>query len=111
MKSLHTFHAVGVLAAMAVAWVVLESVQPAVNAATQVASPGAENAQHAPPHIGTDPGAAAYAKHCAICHGDQREGILPAFPPLMGIQRRMSNDKIVALVHTGKGRMPGLSQA
>jgi mono/diheme cytochrome c family protein len=95
------------MAAIAVASVVIESVQPSVNAATQVASPGAENTQHALPHPAVDPGAAVYARNCAICHGDQREGILPAFPPLMGIQRRMTSDKIVALVHTGKGRMPG----
>ncbi|MGA7108139.1 MAG: c-type cytochrome, partial [Terracidiphilus sp.] len=32
-----------------------------------------------------DAGAAAYTQHCAICHGSQREGILPGFPPLLGI--------------------------
>jgi len=58
-------------------------------------------------HPGTDAGATAYAKHCAVCHGDQREGNLPAFPPLVGIDRRMADDKITDLVHTGKGRMPG----
>ena len=54
-----------------------------------------------------DPGAESYAKHCAICHGDQREGILPGFPPLVGINHRMADDKIAELVHAGKGRMPG----
>jgi mono/diheme cytochrome c family protein len=54
-----------------------------------------------------DPGAASYAKHCAICHGDQREGILPGFPPLQGINHRMPENRIADLVHTGKGRMPG----
>jgi mono/diheme cytochrome c family protein len=54
-----------------------------------------------------DPGAASYAKHCAICHGDQREGILPGFPPLQGITHRMPENKIADLVHSGKGRMPG----
>jgi mono/diheme cytochrome c family protein len=54
-----------------------------------------------------DPGAASYAKHCAICHGDQREGILPGFPPLQGINHRMPENKIADLVHSGKGRMPG----
>lgn len=52
------------------------------------------------------PGAAAYANHCAICHGEQREGILPAFPPLVGIQHQMTDQQIMNLVHTGKGRMP-----
>ena len=53
------------------------------------------------------PGAISYAKHCAICHGDQREGNLPGFPPLLGVSHRMSNDRIAELIHTGKGRMPG----
>ncbi|HSZ17107.1 MAG TPA: c-type cytochrome [Terracidiphilus sp.] len=54
-----------------------------------------------------DAGAAAYAQHCAICHGGQREGILPGFPPLLGIHHRMTDDKIADLIHIGKGRMPG----
>ncbi len=54
-----------------------------------------------------DPGANSYAEHCAICHGDQREGILPAFPPLVGISHQMNADQIAAFIHTGKGRMPG----
>ncbi|MEO6816238.1 MAG: c-type cytochrome [Edaphobacter sp.] len=52
------------------------------------------------------PGANAYEKHCAICHGEQREGILPAFPPLVGIQHQMTDQQIIAFIHTGKGRMP-----
>jgi len=52
-------------------------------------------------------GGASYAKRCAICHGDQREGILPAFPPLIGIKRQMTDVQITDLIHKGKGRMPG----
>lgn len=51
-------------------------------------------------------GTKEYAEHCAICHGEQREGILPAFPPLLGIGHQMSNQQISDLIHTGKGRMP-----
>jgi len=54
-------------------------------------------------------GSASYEKHCAICHGEQREGILPAFPPLIGIKRQMSDAQITDLIHKGKGRMPGFS--
>ncbi len=53
-----------------------------------------------------EPGAAAYADHCAICHGDHREGILPAFPPLIGIGHQMTDAQIITLIHNGKGRMP-----
>ncbi len=52
-------------------------------------------------------GAESYAEHCAICHGEQREGLLPAFPPLLGIKRQLKDPQIVELVHHGKGRMPG----
>jgi mono/diheme cytochrome c family protein len=54
-----------------------------------------------------DAGAKSYAVHCAICHGDHREGNLPAFPPLAGIGHRMTDDQIAMMVHKGKGRMPG----
>ena len=52
-------------------------------------------------------GAASYAAHCAICHGDQREGIEPSFPALLGVGSRMNNQRMLAIIHDGKGRMPG----
>jgi mono/diheme cytochrome c family protein len=54
-----------------------------------------------------NPGSKSYAANCAICHGDQREGILPAFPPLIGIGRHMNDQQIIEIVQQGKGRMPG----
>ena len=60
-----------------------------------------------PIYAATEPdGAQSYAKHCAICHGEQREGILPAFPPLLGIEHQMTDQQIIDLIHSGKGRMP-----
>jgi mono/diheme cytochrome c family protein len=52
----------------------------------------------------------SYAKNCAICHGDEREGNLPGFPPLVGIKRRMNDDQLTTLIRAGKGRMPGFQQ-
>jgi glucose dehydrogenase len=52
-------------------------------------------------------GAASYAAHCAICHGDQREGITPSFPALIGIGSRMPQTQVLRFIHQGKGRMPG----
>jgi len=52
-------------------------------------------------------GAASYAAHCAICHGDHREGITPSFPALIGIGSRMPRDQVLQFIHQGKGRMPG----
>jgi mono/diheme cytochrome c family protein len=55
-------------------------------------------------------GPQVYAEHCSICHGDEREGILPSFPPLVGIDRHMKDPAIVSLVRNGKGRMPGFPE-
>lgn len=83
----------------------------AINQPIYAASDGAQaqtQAEQQPVAHQTDQaGAAAYANHCAICHGDQREGILPAFPPLVGINRQMTDDQIITLIHNGRGRMPG----
>jgi len=52
-------------------------------------------------------GAEAYADHCTICHGDNREGNLPAFPPLLGINHQMTEAQITEIIRKGRGRMPG----
>jgi mono/diheme cytochrome c family protein len=72
-------------------------------------SPPPSSATPEKPEVGVaaKPGADAYAHHCAICHGDQRQGILPSFPPLLGIKHHMTDPQIIAFVHNGKGRMPG----
>jgi len=76
-------------------------------AGLQVGGTQAENAPPAGAHAAPDAGAASYAKHCAVCHGEQREGNLPGFPPLMGLAHRMSENQISDVIHKGKGRMPG----
>lgn len=55
---------------------------------------------------GNSAGAAAYHDRCAICHGDQMEGIPPSFPILKGLGNRMSEPQVVEMIHKGKGRMP-----
>lgn len=69
-----------------------------------------EAAVQAPAATTEDAGAAIYAKQCAICHGDHREGILPAFPPILGIKHQMSDSQLTELIRKGKGRMPGFPQ-
>jgi mono/diheme cytochrome c family protein len=54
-------------------------------------------------------GAATYARNCSICHGEQREGIPPAFPPLTGIRHKMTAQQVAQLIRTGKGRMPAFT--
>ena len=78
-----------------------------IRAARQNGGGQSETVPPAGAHPEPDSGAASYAKHCAVCHGEQREGILPGFPPLLGINHRMPENQIATLVHTGKGRMPG----
>jgi mono/diheme cytochrome c family protein len=56
---------------------------------------------------GDSPGAKSYAANCAICHGDQREGNLPTFPPLIGIEHHLNDQQISDIVHKGQGLMPG----
>jgi glucose dehydrogenase len=51
-------------------------------------------------------GRAVYANRCAICHGDNREGIPPSFPMLIGLGTRMSAEQTAQFIHVGKGRMP-----
>jgi mono/diheme cytochrome c family protein len=69
-------------------------------AAASASQAGAETAE-----VGA--GSKVYAADCAICHGDHREGILPGFPPLLGIGRQMKDDQITDIIHQGKDRMPG----
>jgi glucose dehydrogenase len=57
-------------------------------------------------HEEDTPGRAVYANRCAICHGDNREGIPPSFPMLIGLGARMSAAQTAEFIHTGKGRMP-----
>ncbi|KAA6459194.1 c-type cytochrome [Acidobacteria bacterium AB60] len=51
-------------------------------------------------------GRTVYAHQCAVCHGENREGIPPSFPMLIGLGARMSAEQTAELVHKGKGRMP-----
>jgi len=56
------------------------------------------------------PGAHIYEANCAICHGDNREGIAPSFPALIGVGDRYTDAQILALIHNGKGRMPPMTK-
>ena len=54
----------------------------------------------------TTAGAAVYAANCAACHGKNREGTPPAFPSLIGIKKKLSDEQIAKLIHDGKAPMP-----
>jgi len=68
-----------------------------------------QEATSLPAGAASDPrGEALYQKHCAICHGDNREGIQPSFPMLIGVGQRLSKEQITSLIHQGRGRMPAI---
>lgn len=68
-----------------------------------------QEATSLPAEAASDPrGEALYQKHCAICHGDNREGIQPSFPMLIGVGQRLSKEQITSLIHQGRGRMPAI---
>lgn len=50
-------------------------------------------------------GVKVFAEHCAICHGDNREGTTAA-PALVGVGGRLNAAQVTELIHKGKGRMP-----
>ncbi|HVW78558.1 MAG TPA: c-type cytochrome [Alloacidobacterium sp.] len=75
-------------------------------AAALVFTPAAVSTATAQAAAANSSGAQSYAKHCSICHGDQRQGNLPAFPPLLDIGRQLKEQQIADIVHTGRGRMP-----
>jgi glucose dehydrogenase len=69
------------------------------------------NSVSAPSQEGADAvGATVYRDHCAICHGDQREGISPSFPMLVGLSGRLSKSQTTEMVQKGKGRMPPMPE-
>ena len=51
-------------------------------------------------------GEALYQKQCAACHGIDRAGAPPTFPSLIGVDQRLTAEKITGAIHNGGGRMP-----
>lgn len=55
-------------------------------------------------------GNSVYQEHCAICHGEQLQGIAPSFPTLLGVTGRYTEAQLIALLQAGKGRMPSFEK-
>jgi len=55
---------------------------------------------------GDSPGESVYMSQCVSCHGEHREGSPPAFPSLVGIDKRLTDAQITSTILRGKGRMP-----
>lgn len=54
----------------------------------------------------TSQGERIYQQQCGVCHGADRAGSPPAFPSLIGIDQRLTKQRIVSTIHHGGGRMP-----
>lgn len=102
MKKAQLLHFAVTVLAIATGSILCSFLRSPVHAAALGAAVQAGGAQ--------DEGAASYAEHCAICHGDHREGNLPAFPPLTGIEHQMSEAQIADIIQKGKDRMPGFPE-
>lgn len=58
-------------------------------------------------NTGENSGKGIYLSQCGVCHGEKMAGSPPAIPSLVGIGKRMSPQKVVETVRSGKGRMQG----
>ena len=56
-----------------------------------------------------DRGKRYYLNYCAICHGTEKQGVPPHFPPLLNLKERLTEEDIIGLLESGKGRMPAFS--
>ena len=54
-------------------------------------------------------GQGLYLNQCAICHGGDRQGQIPAFPALLGLSERMSEETASDIIKSGQGRMPAFA--
>ena len=63
-----------------------------------------------PPKIAGGGGEALYQNTCAACHGAERKGSPPEFPPLTDVTKRLTSAQIAAQIKNGGGRMPGFPQ-
>ncbi|WP_373493086.1 PQQ-binding-like beta-propeller repeat protein [Aquiflexum sp.] len=54
-------------------------------------------------------GQKVYVNYCSTCHGFDRKGNLPAFPPLVDLQTKFNTGSLAKLIQFGKGAMPGFS--
>jgi quinoprotein glucose dehydrogenase len=54
-------------------------------------------------------GRGIYLRQCAVCHQDNLAGSPPASPSLLGVGGRLSAAQMAAVIHQGRGRMPGFA--
>jgi quinoprotein glucose dehydrogenase len=65
-------------------------------------------AETPPPGTETN-GRQLYLKECASCHRDDRTGVPPQFPSLIGVGDRLSQSDVRSIIFQGGGRMPSFA--
>ncbi|MEN0036658.1 MAG: PQQ-binding-like beta-propeller repeat protein [Cellvibrio sp.] len=63
-----------------------------------------------PPIIAGNSGEALYLNNCSACHGIERKGSPPEFPPLIDVNDRLSAAQLQHQIMQGNGRMPGFGK-
>jgi glucose dehydrogenase len=56
--------------------------------------------------LGQSAGENTYLSQCSVCHGGNRQGSPPAFPSLIGVEKKLGASGIAKVVREGIGRMP-----
>jgi quinoprotein glucose dehydrogenase len=54
-------------------------------------------------------GASIYQSQCAVCHGQNRQGMPPTAPALVNLQEKLTDQQIESIVEHGRGRMPAFA--
>ncbi len=54
-------------------------------------------------------GKALYMQYCSGCHGKDRNGNEPDYPPLAGLKSRMTKKEVLQRIRQGSGKMPAFS--
>jgi len=63
-----------------------------------------------PPMLAGKSGEALYMNNCSVCHGTERKGSPPEFPPLIGVSDRLTKEQLTRQITQGAGRMPGFGK-
>lgn len=55
-------------------------------------------------------GARLYQLNCTSCHGIDRKGTPPTFPPVTGLEQKYKAEQIASIIKNGQGTMPAFAQ-
>jgi len=107
LKRVKRYQIVALLAVAAAAPAVVAAIQPTLQGAWPGELPLLQATHQGNAQAETNPGAMSYANHCAMCHGDHRQGNPAAsIPSLINVGQKLTAAQVAQIVHNGRGRMP-----